>query len=72
MMTSDVKLLVYEIVMDKNRGFVTAFPIDQKFSDFLMGLKPSSDVAFKPRFNLYIDPTWTVVKHESKGFLLSR
>ncbi|MBI3556991.1 MAG: hypothetical protein HY074_12065 [Deltaproteobacteria bacterium] len=66
--TNDVKLLMYEVVDAKKHRLVTAFPVEQKFAEAIIGAKPESDTQFRPRFNLYIDPTWKVVAHRSEGF----
>lgn len=65
----DVALLGYEVVQDGRRRLVTAFPIDRKFADALAATPASKEPAFKPRFNLYVHPAWTVVAQETEGFI---
>lgn len=68
LVTSDTHLLIYEIRRGGRHRLVTAFPVDREFAGSIMAAAPAADAAFKPRFNLYIDPTWTVVEHRSDGF----
>ena len=68
---SDVALLIYEVVRDRRRRLVTAFPVGRGFADDLSASKPSEEAAFKPRFNLYVDPSWTVGAQKNSGFLLA-
>lgn len=67
--TDDVALLIYEVVRDGRRRLVTAFPVGRGFADELARAKFSEEAAFKPRFNLYVDPSWVVVAQKSAGFL---
>jgi hypothetical protein len=66
--TSDAYLLIYEAASHGEHRLVTAFPVDGKFAEMIMKTPASSNPAFKPRFNLYIDPSWKVVAQESAGF----
>ncbi len=66
--SSDVKLLVYEVFDGHVHRLVTAFPVEQKFAETIIAAKPATDAIFRPRFNLYIDPSWKVVLHKSEGF----
>lgn len=68
--TSDVALLIYEVVRDGRRRLVTAFPVGRGFADDLTAAKPSEEASFRPRFNLFIDPSWTVVAQKNSGFLV--
>lgn len=67
--TSDVKLLVHEIAYGQQRPLlVTAFPVDRAFVASIEATPVEITNAFKPRFNLYIDPSWQVVERRSYGF----
>lgn len=70
--TSDTHLLIYEVVHAHKHRLVTAFPIDQRFAQSLLGAKPAVDATFQPRFNLYVDPSWTVIERRSSGYLPAR
>ena len=66
--TTDAYLLIYSVVRDGRRLLVTGFPVDQKFADMIMKTPAGKDAAFKPRFNLYIDPSWVVVSQDNRGY----
>jgi len=66
--TADANLLIYEVLMGGRHRLVTAFPVDPTLAHSLMGTKPSVAAEFKPRFNLYIDPTWIVIEQVNEGF----
>lgn len=66
--TSDGYLLVYETVSGGRHRLTTAFPVAQGFADALMSTKPDSEPVFKPRFNLFVDPAWTVVAQKNLGW----
>lgn len=66
--TTDNFLLVYEVLRDGRHRFTTAFPVGQGFADGIMGTKPDKEPVFKPRFNLYVDPAWTVAAQENLGW----
>jgi hypothetical protein len=66
--STDSHLLIYSVVRDGRRLLVTGFPVDDKFAESIMKTPAGKSASFKPRFNLYIDPAWTVVSAESRGF----
>lgn len=67
--TKDTMLLVYSIKMEgAKEKYVTAFPVEQAFADAIIATKATKGKAFKPRYNLYIDPDWTVESYETEGF----
>lgn len=66
--TADNYLLIYEVLRDSRHRFTTAFPIGQGFADGIMGTKPDAEPVFKPRFNFYVDPAWTVNAQENLGW----
>lgn len=73
--STDVMLLVYGLEIDGVHRFTTAFPIDQKFADSFISAKssaPGQPPSFKPRFNLYIDPSWRVTAYSSQGFKMAK
>lgn len=70
--TKDAYLLIYETEEKGKHRLVTAFPIEEGFAASIMGAKASKEPSFKPRFNLYIDPSWTVVSQRTAGFKSSR
>ncbi|MBI3544228.1 MAG: hypothetical protein HY075_13240 [Deltaproteobacteria bacterium] len=70
--TTDVKLLIYEAELDGRRRLVTGFPVDEKFATSIVASGPATDTVFKPRFNLYVDPSWSVLEHRSEGFVSAK
>jgi hypothetical protein len=66
--TTDSYLLIYEVLRDGRHRFTTAFPVGQAFADGIMAAKPGKDAVFRPRYNLYVDPAWTVISQESLGW----
>ncbi|MDD5302857.1 MAG: hypothetical protein PHS14_07065 [Elusimicrobia bacterium] len=66
--TSDDYLLIYEMLRDGRHRVTTAFPVGQGFADAIMGTKPDKEPVFKPRFNLYVPPAWTVTAQENLGW----
>ena len=66
--TPDSYLLIYSTVRGGRRLLVTGFPVDNKFAESIMKTPAGKSASFKPRFNLYIDPAWTVVAVETRGF----
>jgi hypothetical protein len=66
--SADSQLLIYSIVRDGRRLLVTGFPVDDKFAESILKTPAGKSASFKPRFNLYIDPAWTVVAAETRGF----
>jgi hypothetical protein len=66
--TSDDYLLIYEVLRDGRHRFTTAFPVGKGFADGIMSVKPDKEPVFKPRFNLYVDPAWTVAAQENLGY----
>jgi hypothetical protein len=69
LVTADTHLLIYELELDGERRLVTAFPVETGFADSVRNAKPAEDAAFKPRFNLYVDPAWVVASRRSAGFV---
>lgn len=69
---AETHLLVYELETGGRRRLVTAFPVSAEFAAGLEGAKPESGASFVPRFNLYVDTGWRVVRWDSKGFLRVR
>jgi len=67
--SSDDYLLIYEVLRDGRHRFTTAFPVGQGFADGILNMKPDADPAFKPRFNLFVDPAWTVAEQENLGWV---
>lgn len=67
--TRDTRLLIYEFFRDGRHRLVTAFPIERGFAESIMATKPGREASFKPRFNLYVDPAWTVVAEANSGFI---
>jgi hypothetical protein len=66
--TKDSYLLIYSVVRDGRRRLVTGFPIDNNFAQSTMKTPPQKSAAFVPRFNLYVDPSWTVVSQDNLGY----
>ncbi len=66
--TADEFLLIYGLTRDGRTRLTTAFPIAKGFADSIMGAKPDEAPVFKPRFNLYVDPSWTVTAQDSAGW----
>ncbi len=66
--TADAYLLIYSVVRGGRRRLVTGFPIDAGFAGSLMKTPAGKSAAFVPRFNLYVDPSWTVVAQDNRGF----
>ncbi len=72
MTTTDVKLLVYEVRFKGEKPkFVTAFPVSREFVDGIVSQKPGTAAEFRPRYNLYVDPSWKTVNYENLGFRMS-
>ncbi len=67
--TTDEFLLIYGLTRDGRTLLTTAFPIAKGFADSIMGAKADAAPVFKPRFNLYVDPSWTVTAQDSAGWL---
>lgn len=67
--TTDEFLLIYAVERGGRRRFTTAFPVGRGFADGIMGTKPDKEPAFKPRFNLFVDPSWAVLSQENLGWL---
>jgi hypothetical protein len=65
-------LLIYEVFRGGRHLLVTAFPAAGGTADFIRSAKPADDAAFKPLYNLYVDPRWRVVARHSSGFLPGR
>ena len=70
--TKDAYLLIYEMAEKGRHRLVTAFPIEEGFAASIIAAKASKEPQFKPRFNLYIDPSWTVLSQRSAGFKPAR
>ena len=68
MTTTDEYLLVYAVRRDGKVRLTTAFPVGKGFADGIMATKPDAEAAFKPRYNLYVDPAWTVAAQENLGW----
>jgi hypothetical protein len=68
-MSSDTHLLIYDYESAGEHRFVTAFPVESSFAKTILDSKPSTDNAFKPRFNFYVDPDWNLVSSRSSGFI---
>lgn len=66
--STDSQLLIYSLVRDGRRLLVTGFPVDEKFAESIMKTPAGKSASFRPRFNLYIDPAWTVVAVQTRGF----
>lgn len=66
--TTDAYLLIYSVVSGGRHRLVTGFPIDAKFAASIMKTPAGKSAAFKPRFNYYVDLSWTVVSQENEGF----
>lgn len=66
--TTDKFLLIYSVLRNKRHRLTTAFPVGQGFADGIMGTKPGTEAVFTPRFNLYVDPAWTVTAQENLGW----
>ncbi|MCR4294798.1 MAG: hypothetical protein NUW21_04640 [Elusimicrobia bacterium] len=66
--SSDSHLLIYEVLRDGRHQITTAFPVARGFADAIMGAKPDREPVFKPRFNLYVNPAWTVTAQENLGW----
>ena len=66
--TTDSYLLIYSVVAGGRRRLVTGFPVDNKFAESIMKIPAGTIASFKPRFNLYVDPAWTVASAETRGF----
>lgn len=70
--TSDNYLLIYEVLRDGRHRLTTAFPVGKDFADAVMATKPGTEPVFKPRFNLYVDPSWTVAAQENLGWVADK
>lgn len=68
MTTTDEYLLVYAVERDGKVRLTTAFPVGKGFADGVTATKPDAEAAFKPRFNLFVDPAWTVAAQENLGW----
>lgn len=66
---AETHLLIYELETGGRRRLVTTFPVSAAFAAGLMAAQPESTASFVPRFNLYVDPGWNVVRRESRGYL---
>ena len=66
--TTDEFLLIYEVARDGRHRFTTAFPVGKDFAAAIMDAKPDAEPAFKPRFNLFVDPSWTVAAQDNLGW----
>lgn len=66
--TTDEFLLIYEVYSDGRHHLTTAFPIGRAFADKIMSAKPDQERAFQPRYNLFVDPSWTVASQENLGW----
>ena len=66
--TDEAYLLVYSVVRDGRRRLVTGFPVDAGFAESIVRTPSGRSAAFAPRFNLYVDPSWTAVAQENRGF----
>ena len=66
--TNDVALLIYEVKQDGRHRLVTAVPVEEAFAASIRAVKASEASEFKPRFNLFIDPSWVVVSQRTAGF----
>jgi len=69
LVTADTHLLIYALEIDGVRRFVTAFPVEDGFAGSIRKASPVDDASFKPRFNLYVDPSWVVASRHSAGFV---
>lgn len=65
---ADAYLLIYSVVSGGRRRLVTGFPVSASFAESILKTPPGASASFKPRFNLYIDPSWTVVSQRTSGF----
>lgn len=66
--TTDEFLLIYGMTRGGRARLTTAFPIAKGFADSIMAAKADAEPVFKPRFNLYVDPSWTVTAQDSAGW----
>ena len=66
--TKDAYLLIYSVAEGGRRRLVTGFPVETGFAESIMKTPAGDAPSFKPRFNLYVDPAWTVASQETKGF----
>ena len=66
--TADAYLLIYSVVSGGRRRLVTGFPISASFAESILKTPAGASASFKPRFNLYVDPSWTVVSQQTPGF----
>jgi len=70
--SADTHLLVYDYESGGEHRFVTAFPVEAGFAKTVLEAKPTTDAAFKPRFNFYVDPEWNLVASRSTGFVAAK
>ncbi len=70
--TTDQYLLVYESLQGERHRLTTAFPIGAGFADGIMKTAADKEPAFKPRYNLFVDPSWTVVSPENLGWTAAK
>lgn len=70
--SADRYLLIYAVRRDRRLRLTTAFPVAQGFADAIMATKPDEEPAFKPRFNLFVDPAWTVASQRNLGWIAGR
>lgn len=70
--TKDAYLLIYTVLSGGKRRLVTGFPIEAGFAGSIMKTPAGNAPSFKPRYNLYVDPSWTVVSQETKGWQPSK
>ena len=68
LVTTDEFLLIYAVYADGRHRLTTAFPVGREFAEKIMSAKPDKERAFKPRYNLYINPSWTVASQENLGW----
>jgi len=66
--TSDTHLLVYAVRRDGHHRLTTAFPVARAFAETIQRTQPDAEPVFSPRFNLYIDPGWSVTAQENSGW----
>jgi hypothetical protein len=56
------------VIRGGRRRLVTGFPVSAGFADAIMKTPAGRGAAFQPRFNLYVDPAWTVVSAQTAGY----
>lgn len=66
--SDETHLLIYSVRRGGHHRLTTAFPVARTFAETIRRTAPDSGPVFTPRFNLYIDPAWSVTSQENFGW----